>query len=65
MTPPCTCLIRGKHGEKPRPRVVPQRLVRLPSGKVVYLPPCETADHRCPVHGIAGSKIRRIMKEQA
>ena len=54
----CTCYVRGTHGEKPRKRVVPHVVSRIP-GRTVYLPPVETDDPRCPVHGIAGTKIKR------
>jgi hypothetical protein len=62
VTERCTCYLPGAHGEKPRKRVLPHKIVRLPGRSPSYLSPVETDDPRCPVHGIAGSKIKRTLR---
>jgi len=61
----CTCFVQGEHGERPRKRVVPHRVVRPTGRAAFYLPPVETDDPRCPIHGIAGSKIKRALDGNA
>lgn len=53
----CTCYVRGEHGEKPRKKVMPAKKSVMGH----YLPAVETDDPRCPVHGIAGRKIKRSL----
>lgn len=53
----CTCYVRGARSEKPRKRVLPHRKSVMGH----YLPPVETDDPKCPVHGIAGRKIMRMV----
>jgi hypothetical protein len=57
----CTCYVRGTHDEKPRKKIVPHKVVRLRDGQTIYLPPVETDDPKCPIHGLAGSKIKRLV----
>lgn len=55
----CTCYVRGAHGERPRKRVLPGKRSML-GGR--WLPYCETDDPRCPIHGIAGAKLKRALR---